>query len=341
MVLLSFIMASGLVFAQTGNDARPLLEKVSQATRAAKTWQAEGVSVTEITGDGVNTRLETRFRSAFRGPLETRHESSGAEGGVRVCDGTVLWIHFPRVNFYTRNPISEEKCIPAADRWDNLTASLVSALMTGRDQVPFEGVPRDCQVVVAEYNTNAPLAPGVAVYGHVRRTLCIDPDRLIVLRDRFEAIPEPGKPAYLQTVVTISFSRYQRGAVLSDALFRFEPPAGSFLNSGISPQAGAVEPRTGVYRSGAPGLVVPTILHSIDPEYSEEARKAKISGSVVLSLEVDPEGVPRNIRVVRPLGYGLDEKAIAAVSQWRFKPGMKDGKPVTVITNIETTFRLK
>ena len=57
-------------------------------------------------------------------------------------------------------------------------------------------------------------------------------------------------------------------------------------------------------------------------------------------MEVDTSGHPRNIKVMRSLGLGLDEKAIEAVSQWEFRPGMKDGKPVTVAATVEVNFRL-
>ena len=77
-----------------------------------------------------------------------------------------------------------------------------------------------------------------------------------------------------------------------------------------------------------------------EPEYSEEARKAKYQGTVTLYVEVDPSGRATNIRVLHSLGLGLDEKAMDAVKQWKFKPGMKDGKPVTVQASIEVNFRL-
>jgi protein TonB len=95
----------------------------------------------------------------------------------------------------------------------------------------------------------------------------------------------------------------------------------------------------GVYRVGG-GVTAPIVLSKKDPEYSEEARKAKYQGTVLLSIEVSPSGLASNIRVVRSLGLGLDEKAIEAVKQWKFKPGYKDGKPVTVAATIEVNFRL-
>jgi len=88
------------------------------------------------------------------------------------------------------------------------------------------------------------------------------------------------------------------------------------------------------------GTTAPVVLYKKEPEYSEEARKAKYQGTVVLYIEVDPSGRAINPRVVRSLGLGLDEKALEAVKQWKFRPGYRDGKPVTVAAQIEVNFRL-
>jgi protein TonB len=90
----------------------------------------------------------------------------------------------------------------------------------------------------------------------------------------------------------------------------------------------------------AGGVTAPTLLYKVEPEYSEEARKAKYQGTVVLYVEVDPTGRAINPKVIRSLGLGLDEKAVEAVRKWKFKPGYKDGKPVTVVATIEVNFRL-
>jgi TonB family protein len=95
----------------------------------------------------------------------------------------------------------------------------------------------------------------------------------------------------------------------------------------------------GVYKIGG-GVSSPQLLTKVEPEYSEEARKAKFQGTVMLYVEVDEKGNPRNIRVIRPLGLGLDQKAIEAVEKWKFIPGKKDGKPVAVQAQIEVNFRL-
>jgi periplasmic protein TonB len=95
----------------------------------------------------------------------------------------------------------------------------------------------------------------------------------------------------------------------------------------------------GVYSPGA-GVIAPRAVYDPEPEYSEEARKVKTQGTVQLALIVDEQGRPRNIRVTRSLGMGLDEKAIDAVKNWKFVPGTKDGLPVAVQVNVEIIFRL-
>ncbi len=113
---------------------------------------------------------------------------------------------------------------------------------------------------------------------------------------------------------------------------------GSGRGAGVGPGSGGGF-GGGVYRIGG-GVSAPSVLLKIEPEYSEEARKAKWQGTVVLSLIVDDKGQPQELKVVRALGLGLDQKAIEAVTKWRFKPGMKDGKPVAVQATIEVNFRL-
>lgn len=95
----------------------------------------------------------------------------------------------------------------------------------------------------------------------------------------------------------------------------------------------------GAFRIGG-GVSAPVPIFKVEPEYSEEARKAKFQGTVLLAIVVDESGQTGNVRVVRALGMGLDEKAMEAVRKWRFKPGYKDGKPVSVLANVEVNFRL-
>lgn len=113
---------------------------------------------------------------------------------------------------------------------------------------------------------------------------------------------------------------------------------GSGAGRGLGPGFGAGT-GGGVFRVGG-GVSAPKPTYAPDPEYSEEARKAKYQGVVVLYVIVDPTGKARDIRVARSLGLGLDEKAIEAVRSWRFEPARKDGQPVPVAVNIEVNFSL-
>jgi len=118
--------------------------------------------------------------------------------------------------------------------------------------------------------------------------------------------------------------------------------SGGGVGSGKGPGVGPGEGGGiggGVFRVGG-GVSAPQIVFKVDPEYSEQARKAKYQGTVVLNLVVQKDGTVRDIRVVRALGLGLDEKAVEAVQQWRFRPGQKSGDPVDVAATVEVTFRL-
>jgi len=103
----------------------------------------------------------------------------------------------------------------------------------------------------------------------------------------------------------------------------------------------APESKDPVYRVNSRGGVsAPHPTYNPDPEYSEEARELKYEGTIVISAVVDVSGTTRDLQIQRPVGLGLDEKAVAAVSTWKFAPAQKDGQPVPVLINTEVTFHL-
>jgi TonB family protein len=96
-----------------------------------------------------------------------------------------------------------------------------------------------------------------------------------------------------------------------------------------------------VYRANpGAGVSAPQATYQPGPEYSPEARQLRYEGIAILSIIVDVSGRPQGIQIQRPLGLGLDEKAVAAVSTWKFEPAQKDGKPVAVVISIEIQFHL-
>jgi periplasmic protein TonB len=113
---------------------------------------------------------------------------------------------------------------------------------------------------------------------------------------------------------------------------------GSGTGAGVGPGFGGGI-GGGVFRPGR-GVTAPRVIYQTDPEFSEEARKAKYQGTCVLGLVVDSNGRPTNIRVLNALGMGLDEKAIESVRNWKFEPGQKDGHAVSVEIAVEVDFHL-
>jgi TonB family protein len=113
---------------------------------------------------------------------------------------------------------------------------------------------------------------------------------------------------------------------------------GSGHGNGIGPGSGGGY-GGGVMSVGG-GVAAPQVIHSVDPEFSDEARREKYAGAVAIQLIVDTNGNPQNIQVVRHLGMGLDEKAIEAVRQYKFKPAMYQGHAVAVRVVIDVNFRL-
>ncbi|HBY60052.1 MAG TPA: hypothetical protein DEH78_09530 [Solibacterales bacterium] len=115
----------------------------------------------------------------------------------------------------------------------------------------------------------------------------------------------------------------------------------TFLGAESAPaQAGKPEADPKVYRIGG-DVSAPVIVKKVDPQYTAEAKDANLEGAVLLGAEIHEDGRVRNIRVLRKLGMGLDENAIAAAEYWRFKPALKNGKPVKVQARIEVNFRLQ
>lgn len=113
---------------------------------------------------------------------------------------------------------------------------------------------------------------------------------------------------------------------------------GSGRGNGLGPGSGG-NTGGGTYQVGG-DVSAPQLVYQVDPEFSEEARKAKFQGEVLVHLIVDATGRPTQVRVIRPVGMGLDEKAREAVAQYKFKPARKGGQPVPVELNVAVNFQI-
>ena len=114
--------------------------------------------------------------------------------------------------------------------------------------------------------------------------------------------------------------------------------SGPGSGSGVGPGSGGGF-GDGAFRFGG-GVSAPQPLFKVNPEYSEEARKAKHQGVVELYIEVEADGTVLRVIVRKSLGLGLDEKAVEAIKKWKFKPGLKNGRPVITDALVTVQFRL-
>ena len=129
---------------------------------------------------------------------------------------------------------------------------------------------------------------------------------------------------------------FVRGLILLSisAAMVFEPRS-------LAQEQSASDPVYEIHKVGDYGVTAPKSLYHPDPEYTDRARRKKISGSVVLSIIVTPEGTVRDAKVTTSLDKDLDQQALKAVNTWKFEPATKDGKPVSVRTAVEMTFRIR
>ena len=102
-----------------------------------------------------------------------------------------------------------------------------------------------------------------------------------------------------------------------------------------------VPPSSEPLRGPYPGLLPAKLLKRVPPNYSEEGLEAGVQGISLYEIVIDEKGMPTNLRLLSPLGYGLDERAKEAIEQWRFEPARLNGEPVSVYGRIEVAFRLR
>ncbi len=175
-------------------------------------------------------------------------------------------------------------------------------------------------------------APPQVMVRNPKPLLPTEPTVVVPPQLSMSQLPQSGDP--LSALLTPSNGTGSGGGIGSGS--------GGGIGSGRGPGVGAGWGGGiggGPYRVGG-GVSAPRAVFAPDPEYSEEARKAKYQGTVLLWVVVGADGRPQSVRVQRSLGMGLDEKAVDAVNRWRFEPARKDGGPVAVQINVEVNFRL-
>jgi periplasmic protein TonB len=160
---------------------------------------------------------------------------------------------------------------------------------------------------------------------------------------------EMPKLAVPETVVVAPEVRLPQGGQIGDPTSQFTKmlsngPGGIGVGccAGVGPSEGpgvGTGPQ-GIYPAGKMGVTVPQLIYSPEPNFSDEARKAKMQGVVQLLVVVGKDGRTYDIRVAESLGMGLDEQAIEAVRKWRFRPATLNGQPVATQVAIQVDFHL-
>lgn len=325
MACTTLCITSVLCPAQTNPDPHALLEQIAAVERGTQVRHAEGVETGDLTGEGMNLHTEVTFKGFFRDASHVRWETTGDNRTLVVCDGTNHWTFSePGTGFY-RYPAEEMPCVSQLPAFDDLLDHMVSVTVNGGDHVPYEGASRDCDVLRAEYSIPAARGANATAGTTIIRTLWVDSARKLILRDRTESSAIGSNTRFIRT---IAFGLYERDAEIPPDAFRFEVPTGTFLDPGLQIRK-KDSAEDGTYRAGN-GVSRPQLIKKIEPSWTEEARQAGVSGMVLVSFTVDAAGIARELSVTRGLGYGLDEKAIEAVRQWRFLAGMKNDMPVVV-----------
>jgi protein TonB len=184
--------------------------------------------------------------------------------------------------------------------------------------------------------TMTQLAPPMAVIRNPNPKLAVEPT---LLGPPELKVPSPNDPNFgdpLAKFITTSGGPGSGGGIgTGDG-----GGIGSGNGAGLGPGSGGGT-GGGAYRPGTGGVGYPSCVYCPSPEYSEDARKAKYQGTVVLQVVIQPDGHATNISVVKSPGLGLDEKAMEAVKTWRFKAAVgPTGTPVATVTTIEVNFRL-
>lgn len=317
-----------------GPDVETILERARRAYEAIRTAEIRGTTELVVSAAGFEQRTRSEVLIALRMPGSFRVEQKGPVGTLIVSDGTQIWNYYPAEKQYThdRMPI----LFSTIARWGaflvpSYPSAIKSASVVGEERLTVDGAVRPCYIIEVEQPS-----------GRVRRRLWIDEENYLVRRsaalrhsDNYSASGQPAEYADIVTAESMTIN-----GPVPDAAFTFEAPTEARLRErpGPAPLGTAAPLPPGVFRVGG-AVSAPVPVYRGEPEYTEEARRAHVQGTVVLSMVVSEDGTPRDIRVLRPLGSGLDEKAIESVSRWRFRPAMKAGVPVPVQATVEVNFR--
>lgn len=321
MRIILLVLSAGVGFCQTVEDAGTLIQDVAGAARKATTWHIEG-SIRYLEPAASYTSGD-QFKLLMRSSTETRFEQLGRSPAVIACDGINAWVYSPPLHRYRKEPLAEDKlCSPVVGDWKLLPTSLQSPVLAGTCGPEPSIESRDYRLVSAFSE------PELSSAGRIRRTLCIDPDRKLIVWEKWESHYSGRLYVY---------SSLDRNAEFTPDAFAFEPPTNSTPTDLELPSP---RPLGAPSMSRRPGISLPRPVSRTAPRYPKESGKAGIEGTVVLYVVINSDGSLSDELVYRPLSPDFDAEAVRCVKRWRFAPGTSNGRPVALPVLIEVNFQM-
>jgi TonB family protein len=316
---------AGMLPAQSADNAADIIRNLAHSAADATSWKIDGAIIySPIPAGGVTVAVP--FTLLVHSPNQSYFEHLGGPSpSLIVCDGANAWIYSPPFHRYAKRPAANNpSCAPMVADWKLLAADLESPTLSGRCGSDPTKSSDEFQLITGSSKPELPTAAAPWIL----RTLCIDPDRNLVLW-------ETAKLGY--NTRTYMYTQVDRNADIAPDRFVFKPPPGSTQTEIELP---VLRPLGARVLGQRPGVVPPHIVSKKEPKYDGESRKERVQGTVLIWVIIDTRGMPSEVLVARSLNRKLDEAAIKAVRQWRFAPGTLNGKPVEVFATIEVNFRL-
>ncbi len=278
-----------------------------------------------------------------------------------------LWMTIALLALASGFVAAQQTAPTAPQQQDNAKPERVKVYAVGSGVTAPEILPTNLPPIPAEeckkkVDGKVTLSLLVDTAGRPRNLMFVHPlgtdlDKLalrLVAAERFKPAMHDGAPVVVAETVDVSMqacfeekedsagNKIDQLRLRAGAVREYETQSHPPKNAVLAPDDSYGKESEGAYHLERIGgsVSVPVVLHVVDPRFSPEARKAKFSGICLLSVIVDAQGMPEDIRVIHVLGKGLDEKAAEAISSYRFKPAMKNGEPVPVQMAIEVYFQL-
>ncbi len=317
--LLLVVSSAGI--AQT-QDALKLLRDVADSARTVATWRMEG-SIEEIIDS------EQLFPASFTLAMKSSGavkfvQTNGDRPGITACNQSTSFAYSASLHrFRLDSPPDRTVCGPPAGDWEGLPPRLISPKLGEYRKNGIGGRTPACQIIQGE------MLPDPPATGRTKRTICVDTNRNLIVWDKSERSRETR---------TWTYTRIETDVDLTPQDLAFDLPAGSVRTLFDIPTAHhpgeLVVPRYA-------GFVMPHVRSRVDPHFENRNKKTGGLGMISLYVVIGTDGRPADVEVLHSsVPSAIAAEVMRAVSQWRYYPATKDGRPVTVMQTVRWTVNL-